>query len=180
MPNINESRVNNADIKSILKTAAANKNKPTGLSKYIKGLRKDKIDVNDLQQSWKDEGYPDDTRDITQLLLRHGFSGEEIKKVFSEVFGTYKKGDGEDEVDVTTSSPTILKIANYIKENNLQQEVVEFMKNEYGFAESSSFGQKLVVEDIRKIFSAIVQENRSERDALIKLEDKENLGRTKK
>ena len=63
--NINEVQINPADAKSVFRTAAELKNKPSGLGKIFKGLRKDKIDVNDLQQAWKDEGYPDDTDDLS-------------------------------------------------------------------------------------------------------------------
>lgn len=175
---LTESQINNSDIKAILQTAADTRNKPSGFGKLFKGLRKDKIDVADLHQAWKDSGFPDDTRDITALLLKHGFSQSDIKKVFSQVFGTYKKGDVE-EPDIPQQSPTMMKILQYAKKNNLVQELISFMEQEYGFKESVS-SEKLMIEDIRKLFTAMVQENRSERAELIKQEDRVHLGRTKK
>jgi hypothetical protein len=178
MKHINENQINTADVKAILKTAADQRNTPTGLSKYFKGLRKDKIDISDLQKAWASEGYPDDTRDIKALLLSHGFSDDEIKKVFAEVFGTEK--DDEAEPDVPGQSATLKKIVDYAAKNNLTQDLIAFMQKEYGFKESINYGDKLVVEDIRAIFTRIVQEERLGRAELIKQEDKSQLGRVRK
>lgn len=176
MKQLNEQQVNNADIKAILNKAAGSREKPGIVGRL---LRKDKIDVADLQKSWQEQGYPDDTRDIKALLLSHGFSEREIKKVFSEVFGTYDTGKSQ-EPDVPGQSPTLLKIVQYAKKNNLTQDLIQFMQQEFGFKESVSHQGKIVVEDIRRIFTAIVQEERSGRAELIKQEDKIKLGRTRK
>lgn len=176
--NIIEDQINTADVKAILKTAADQRNNPSGLKKYFKGLRKDKIDVADLQKAWASDGYPDDTRDIKALLLSHGFSDDEIRKVFGEVFGTTKSDDTEP--DVLGQSATIKKIVDYAKKNNLTQDLIAFMQKEYGFTESVNYSGKLVVEDIRAIFTRIVQEERLGRAELIKQEDKSQLGRVRK
>lgn len=173
-----ESQINNADIKAILQTAADKRNKPSGLGRVFKGLRKDKLSVDDLRQAWKEAGYPDDTRDIKKLLLGHGFSEDDIKKVFSQVFGVEKRGK-EEEPDVPKQSATINKIVQYAKKNNLTQDLIAFLEAEYGFKESVQV-DKLMIEDIRQLFTAIVQENRSGKDELIKQQDRVQLGRTKK
>lgn len=176
---LEESQINNADIKAILKTVADQRNNPTGFRKIFKGLRKDKIDVNDLQQAWKSEGYPDDLRDIKALLLGHGFSEAEIKKALTSVFGEQGIDREEGEPDVTTQSPVLLKMVKYIKKNNLTQDIIDFMAKEFDFTESLK-SQKIMIEDIRQVFSTIVHENRSNRDALISQQDSANLGRMKK
>jgi hypothetical protein len=175
---LTESQINNADIKAILQTAADKRNKPSGLGRVFKGLRKDKLSVDDLRQAWKEAGYPDDTRDIKKLLLGHGFSEDDIKKVFSQVFGVEKRGK-EEEPDVPKQSATINKIVQYAKKNNLTQDLIAFLEAEYGFKESVQT-DKLMIEDIRNLFTAIVQEQRSGKDELIKQQDRVQLGRTKK
>lgn len=175
---LEESQINNADIRAILNTAAEKRNKPSGLGKIFKGLRKDKISVDDLHQAWKKEGYPDDTRDIKALLLGHGFSEKEIKKVFSEVFGT-EKSSGKEEPDIPRQSETLLKIVKHAKNSGLTQDIIDFMSKEYGFKESFQI-DKIMIEDIKRVFTSIVQENRSGREALIQTQDRANLGRTKK
>lgn len=173
--NITEDQLNTADIKAILKTASSSRDKPLGLSRIFKGLRKDKIDLSDLQKAWASEGYPDDTRDIKAILLSHGFSESEIGKVFTEVFGSK---DGEP--DVPKQSATLSKVVQYAKKNGLTQDLIAFMQKEYGFTESFNSSGKLVVEDIREIFTRIVYEERLGRAELIKQQDKLQLGRFKK
>jgi len=175
---LTESEINKADIKAILQTASDTRNKPSGLGRVFKGLRKDKIDVNDLQQAWKEAGFPDDTRDIKKLLLGHGFSEDDIKKVFSQVFGTYKRGK-EEEPDIPQQSATMNKIVQYAKSNNLVPDLIAFLEDEYGFKESVQ-SDKMMIEDIRQLFTAIVKEERSGRAELIKKYDRDQLGRTKK
>jgi hypothetical protein len=177
--NITEDQINTADVKEILKKASDYRSNPRGLGKLFKGLRKEKIELSDLQKSWASEGYPDDTRDLTALLLSHGFSKKEIKKVFTEVFGSEDE-DGDGEPDVPQQSATLNKVVQYAKKNNLTQDLIAFMQKEYGFKESIDHGGKLVVEDIREIFTRIVHEERLGRAELIKQEDKLQLGRTKK
>jgi hypothetical protein len=177
--NITEDQLNTADIKAILKTASSSRDKPSGLSRIFKGLRKDKIDLSDLQKAWASEGYPDDTRDIKAILLSYGFSESEIRKVFIEVFGS-KGEDGDGEPDVPKQSATLNKIVQYAKKNGLTQDLIAFMQKEYGFTESFNPSGKLVVEDIREIFTRIVYEERLGRAELIKQQDKLQLGRFKK
>ncbi len=172
---LTESQLNTSDIKAVFKSASDSRNSPSGLGRFFKGLRKEKIDISDLQQAWKDEGYPDDTRDITKLLLGHGFSKKDVDKVFSAVFGT----NSDQEPDVPYQSATMLKIVQYAKANNIVAELISFMESEYGFRESTQ-NTKVMIEDVRRLFTAIVQEERTTRTELIKEQDKIFLGRTKK
>jgi len=174
---LHEAQLSSADAKDVFKKAGDLKNKPSGLGRIFKGLRKDKIDVSDLQKSWADEGYPDDTRDIYAILTNHGFNKKEINKVFSSVFG---KQRGSDEYAEPTQSPVIQKIAKYAKDNGIAEELKAFMASEYGFKESVESYGKAVVEDIREIFTAIVNEERSDRSILIRNYQQTSLGRTKK
>lgn len=177
MRDISESQINTADVKALFKDAVSMRNTPTGLGKVFKGLRKDTIDINDLQQAWKDDGFPDDITDIARILKDHGFSVSEVNKVFSNVLGG--SNDGE-EFDAPVASATIQKVADYINKKELTNEIIEFMKREYQFNESMFYPNKVVVEDIRQIFSAIVHEERSARTELIKKNDINQLGRGKK
>jgi len=177
MRNLNETEINKTDINALFRDAVSVRSTPTGLGRVFKGLRKDKIDINDLQQAWKDNGFPDDTADIENILKGHGFSKEEIRKVFSNVFG---KSDADTGFEDPISSSAVQKVADYIKKRGLTNEVVEFMRREYKFNESMSYPGKVVIEDVRRIFSEIVHEERSARNELIKSLDIIQLGRGKK
>ena len=184
--NILEAQINPADAKELFKSASDLRSKGSPLGKVFKGLKKDKIDSNELLKVWVEEGRPDDTRDIKQILKDHGFGDKEINKVFSQVFG--------DEEDEPIASPAIQKIVNYVKENGLADNLKTFMQKEFGeelglvkkgaLSKTIDIGKKawkkIVAEDIRKIFTEIVKEERSERIKLIKEKELEQLGRSKK
>lgn len=180
---LTEDQVNPADAKEVFKVASALRGTPTGLGKIFKGLRKDKIDVNDLQQAWKEAGFPDDTQDLMFILKDHGFSAEEVNKVFARVFGGDKK---ETEFDQPVASPTIQKIVDYAKKANIVEPLKVFMLREFpGEFEQQPqkrgwFREKAVVEEIRQIFTEIVKEERTERYNLIRQQEQKQLGRTKK
>lgn len=179
MRKISEARLNTADTKEIFKAAVNYRNTPTGLGKIFKGLRKDKIELTDLQQAWKDHSpnpFPDDTRDITAILLDHGFSEKEIKKVYNQVFGQ----DDSGETMEPEYSPAMQKLADYIVKNNMKDEMISFLEKNYQFKESVLYDGKLVVEDIRQIFTEIVHEERSGRSDRLRKLDKQLLGRTRK
>lgn len=179
MRKITEAEINRADVKSIFKTATDNRNSPSGLGKYIKSLRKPTIDVAELQKAWADAKYPDDTQDIESLLLAHGFSKSEIKKVFAQVFGE----DPDSETGHNAPPPaseTIMKLADFAKKNGLDKDLIAFMEQEYGFKESYQNHGKIMVEQIRDIFTKIVKEERSGRAELVKQHEQTQLGRSKK
>lgn len=190
--NLSESEINRADVKAILKGASDLRNTPSRASHIFKGLKKDKIDINDLQQAWKDDGFPDDTRDIYSILQKKfGFGDKEIKKVFAQVFGDHDAGDYEEPI----ASPAIQKIADYAKNNGFADQLIEFMKDEFGeelglvkspgmISKAIDAGKKLykkaVAEEVRQIFTAIIQEERINRSDLIRQQEQISLGRTKK
>lgn len=174
---LTESQINPADAKAVFKTASEIRTgKPSGFGRIFKGLRKDKVELSDLQKAWQSEGYPDDTRDISAILVNHGFDKKEINKVFSQVFG---KQDGSDGYDEPVASETIQRIAKYAKENGFAEELKSFLSKEFGFKESADYG-KAMVEDVRAIFTAIVNEERFGRQSLIKQQEQTYLGRSKK
>jgi hypothetical protein len=177
MNKIKEALLNPVDTKAIFKSAADFRNNPTGVARLFKGLKKDKIDVNDIMQEWLSQGRPDDTRDISKLLSKKfGFNDKEINKVFSKVFGQDKKtGKAEEPV----SSPAIKKIADYIRKNGLSDEIKTFMQEEFG-KELGISESKMMYEDIKRVFMHIVQEERSDRFELIKHLEQTQLGRIKK
>ena len=110
--NINEDQLNQPDVKAIFRYATDLRSKHTGAAKWFKGLRKPEIDINDLQQAWKEDGYSDDTRDIYHILHSHGFGDAEINKIFARVLGA---NDSDDEYEEPRANDAIMKIANYAK-----------------------------------------------------------------
>jgi len=175
MHNLNESQINSPDVKAIFKGATDLRNNPSGLGKMFKSLRKDKIELSDLQQSWKDDGFSDDTRDIKRILLSQGFSEKEIQKVFAEVFG---KSDTDAGYEEPVASPVINKIAEYAKKNGLTDSLIAFMEQEFG--KELGLGKKATTEDIRHIFTRILEEDRPNRYLLIKEQEKTQFGRKRK
>lgn len=183
--NITESLVSRGDVNAIFKKATELRSKPSGMAKLFKGLRKNTIDINDLQQAWKDEGFPDDTQDIMHILQDQGFGDKEIKKVFSSVFGDSKDEEGYAEPE---TSPAVLKIADYIKKKGMTNDIINFLERDYGELLGtkqrpgwfSRIKKKFTTEEIRHIFTEIVKEERSNRNNLMRAQEQQYLGRKKK
>ena len=175
MSKITEDQLNTSDVKAVFKAAAASRDKPSGLGKMFKRLQKDTVSVNDLQQAWKEDGFPDDLRDVERILKDHGFADKEIKKVFGQVFGEDENGDHND----ISSSPLIQQIADYAKDNGFAQELITFMEREFHMNESTYSG-KALIEQVRQVFTSITIEERTARPGLIKREEHIHLGRSKK
>jgi hypothetical protein len=168
MININEAQLTRADVKDIFKNAALKK----------------KIDINDLQTAWKDDGFPDDTRDIISILKRFGFGERAIEKILVSVFGKDKEG----EINEPVESVTIQKVADFAKRHGLTDDLRKFMEREFGeelglkkggFL-SKFFGRKAVSEEIRQIFTEIIKEERTNRLTLVREFEQERLGRARK
>jgi hypothetical protein len=170
---LNEGQINGADAKEVFKTAEEY-SKPRGLAKVFKGFRQPQITANDLQQAWKDAKFPDDSRDIAAILKDHGYDAKAIKAIFTKVFDAEATEVGGE------TSPVIQQIADYAKENGLADDLKVFLQKEYGFTESYGYEGKVMVEDIRQIFTSIVHEERRNRERLIREQDQTLLGRTKK
>jgi len=179
---IYESRINPADVKEIFKDATTLRNKPTGLGKIFKNLRKKEVGVDDLQNAWKEYGnrpeehYPLDTRDIRRILSNFGFDDKEINKVFGQVFGT--SGDDE-EYNEPTGTQNINRLIDYAKKNNLIDSMKQFLQDEFG-EELGISKDKAMYEEVNKIFTAIVQEERWARPLLLKQMEQSQLGRSRK
>lgn len=196
---LSEAQISPADVNAVFKDAYKLRNASmqgfkgafnSGLGKINKSLKKDKVDVNDLQQSWKDAGYPDDTRDISKVLKSHGFGESEITKIFSNTFGDMSHDDRN------VSSPAIAKIADYVKKHDLQDDLIAFMQQEFGEElgvttnrgilgkavdyGKTLFSRKATVEEVREIFTSIVNEERTERHILIRETELKLLGRNRR
>ena len=177
MNNVNETQLNPADAKGIFTAAAHLRNNPTGIKGIFKGLKKNKLDVNDLMQAWVAKGRPDDTRDIRSILSADfGFNDKEINKVFSAIFGQDKDSGKAKE---PTQSPIIQKLADYIKKNGMLDDIKSFMQAEFG-DELGIKESKMMYEEIRRVFMHIVQEERADRFELIRQIEQTQLGRMKK
>lgn len=190
--NVNEAVINRADAEALFKDAAYLRSKPTGMGKIFKGLGKDKIDVEDLRQAWANglsgdgtDGYSDDTNDIKRILLKFGYSEKEINKVFAQVFKT--SGDEYDDIsDAPAGSPAVQKIADLAKEYGLTKQLKDFLEQEFGEElglnqqKKGWFGKKAMSEDVKQIFTFMVQEERTERASLIRQQEQTQLGRTRK
>lgn len=178
MRKINEAEVSKHDLKAIFNIAADLRDKPQSKwDKFLRKSAKDKIEVSDLQQAWQEAGYPDDIRDIESILKDFGFDKKEINKVFASAFGAGEEGK---EYSSPLASLAITKIAEYAKEAGLTQDLIAFMQKTYGFNESQQFEGKAVVEDVRKIFTAIVQEERYALPEMKRQAEIKQLGRNKK
>lgn len=199
---VSESQINRPDVKAVLKGISSYRPSPSVMNK-IPGLRKDKITVADLQKAWADGDaekhipqFADDTRDIKYILSKKfGYGTGEIDKVFAQVFG--KGADGKPAEPA--QSPTIQKLADYAKTNGIDDAIIGFMKREFaselgikndinkdgmaykaGHAIGNMFKRKAVAEEVRDIFTAIVNEERSDQPILAKEFQQTHLGRTKK
>ncbi|HEY6436682.1 MAG TPA: hypothetical protein VIY47_08830 [Ignavibacteriaceae bacterium] len=146
-----------------------------------------------MQKAWRDAKFPSDTDDIYRILVKHGFSDKEIKRVFDQVLG----GDSQEQAKQAKQAnqkvtPAVKKIAAYIKKAGLTDDIKEFMREVFGeelgltkkpgmFDKVKKFfGKKAVAEDIRAIFTAIVKEERTGRVGLLRSYDRAHLGRNKK
>jgi len=174
--------------------------------KYAAKLSKESISIEDLRQAWKEAGYPSDTQEIGDILENFGFEENDVNRVFNEILGGYDV-EGDDKPRDEPPSPAIIKIAEYAKKNGLKDELIAFLQQNYGdeledepedepeeIADEpkkgmfgrmkdlgkSIFGRKATTEEVRQIFTAMLQEERSMRHILIKEQDKRDLGRQRK
>jgi hypothetical protein len=199
-----ESQINTPDVKAVLKGVSDLRANPSILGK-LPGLRKDKINISDLQKAWADGDtengipqYSDDTRDIKYILSRKfGYSSAEIDKVFAQVFGRGSGGQPEE----PAQSAAIQRFAEYSKKNGIDNEIIAFMQREFskelgldagndtksssishrvGNKIGSLFKRKAVAEEVRDIFTAIVNEERSDQPILARQFQQTHLGRIKK
>lgn len=183
---LSEAIINRADVNAIFKDAAYLKNKPSGLGKIFKGFRKDSVNVEDLRKAWADglepdgsDGYSNDTADIKRILHKFGFKDPEINKVFSKVFNSGSNDEaGDDEEANPVGSRLVQRVADMAKEKGIDKAIRSFLEQEFG--EELGINKKATYEDIRNIFTDILQEERSGRVELIKQEERLRLGRTKK
>lgn len=176
---INESDITQADAKALFNKAADLRNNP-GIMGRVPFFKKKSIDVNDLQQAWKNEGFPLDVRDIVLILKEFGFGDGEIKKVMAGIFGDSE--DDEEGYSTPGASDAIMKLVNYAKKAGIDKDIIAFMKKEYPqmCRESYEHIGNIVIEDVRKIFTAIVDEKRSALPELVKNEEYKSLGRNRK
>jgi len=183
--NLTEDQISKSDAKALFKTAADMRGNQ-GIKGKIPGLRKDKLDMGDLQKAWANAGFPDDTNDISAILKKQfGFSDREIEKVFDKVFGRESE---DEEHSIPAGIPQLQKIADYAKEHGLADEVIAFMQDnseELGLTKKPNFfqrhfGKKAVAEEVRQIFTEILSEQREDRPILIRQQEQTQLGRSKK
>lgn len=161
-------------------------------------LKKSNIDIDDLHKVWKAAHFPGDTDKIGRILYSQGFDGQTIDRVFSDVLGDEYESDNSDK-DNTKPSPALAKIIDYVKQNGYQKELIAFMQEKFGdeltaepeqekpgmFKRAANFGKKMfgrkvTTEEVRKIFTAILREERTERHRLIREIEQSQLGRSKK
>lgn len=181
---VQEAYVERNEAESILKTAAEINNN----SSYYQN----KIDLNDLRSAWAKAGYPDDTDDIKALLLKFGFDEETIDNAITQVVGSDDSGEETD-----SASQVIDKIASYIKKAGLTNDIIKFMQENFAndikdvetkqglFKRAANFGKNLfkrkaTTEDVRKIFTEILKEDRKDLSYLIKTDEMSRLGRNRK
>jgi hypothetical protein len=167
---------------------------------------KDNINLSDLQVAWKESSFSNDTTDLGHILYSFGFDTNEINKVFEQVLGDRDIKESEDLDEAKALSPALSNIADIVKKRGFQDEIIAFMEKEFPddikpkepkepkepdqekpgmFSKAVNFGKKMfrrkpTTEDIRQIFIAILNEDRTIRQRLIKEQDQKLLGRTRK
>ena len=100
-------------------------------------------------------------------------------------------------------SPAVQKIVDYIKSNGMQDEIIAYMEQKYGdeladkpaqeqpqqnqgfFSKAADIGKRMfrrkaTTEDVRQIFTSILEKERTGRHRLIREMEQTQLGRTKK
>ena len=97
--------------------------------------------------------------------------------------------------DEKKKAQAIQKIADYAKKTGISNQLIEFMKDEFGeelgiIKQQGTMGKvwdagkklykKAMAEEVRQIFTAIIQEERNDRVELIRQQDQIRLGRTRK
>ena len=155
-----------------------------------------KITIDQLQDAWKKAGYPEDTGAIAQILQQFGYDSDIITKVMDDVLGN--DDDNEDESSSTEqkTSQAVVKIAAYIKKAGLTDEITQFMQENFGaeltakpkqnmFQRAAAYGKnmfsrKATTEDVRRIFTAILREERTALPKIAKSIEYTKLGRNKK
>jgi hypothetical protein len=193
-PNLSEAIINRSDAEEVFKDAAYLRSKPTGLlGKMFKGHQKEKIDVEDLRQAWANglegdgsDGYSNDTNDIKRIMLKFGYDEKEINKVFAQVFKT-DDSEYDDTQDAPVASENVQKVADIAKKHGLTKSLRSFLEQEFakelGLEQEKKkgwFGKKATNEDIRQIFTTMIQEERTARIQLIRQEEQTQLGRQRK
>lgn len=171
--------ITNGEVKSVFKSASdyrsSQKTSMNPLSR-LSGLKKDKIEFNDLYSAWVKNGSPDDTDDIANMLKdQFGYSDKEVGKIFDNVFGKDQEPAGH----------VVSKLADYIKSNDLTDDVVAFIEKEYkdtlfNTKQGLFKRKKAVYEDIRRIFEMIKEEDRTARESVLKSHEQQSLGRSRK
>ena len=185
---VTESRIDKDEVSSIFRNAySIQGNSYSVKSSTRTKLNKDKLEIADLQQAWKEAGYPSDTSDLEHILSEFGFGSSEIDKIFTQVLGSSYGGDVESTESNTNTA--IDNIIEYITKNGMQDEIKSFMKQNFS-AEldppkkqgmfSKIFGRKAVAEEIREIFTSILTQERTTRNKLIQEQNIQLLGRRKK
>jgi hypothetical protein len=158
------------------------------------------IDMNTLRTAWKDAGYPDDSTDIIKILRNNGFSDRTIKSILdqelSDVDTDMDNGADSDADD--GKDQAVIKLANYIKKNNLSEPIIAYMRDSFGdelvdrvlkkpgmMQKMKNFGNKMLGrkvthENVRNIFAAALAEQREDLPLLIKQQDILKFGRARK
>jgi hypothetical protein len=164
----------------------------------------DKLNIDDLRKAWEQAGRPTDSGDISSILHKFGFSEDQIHRVFYEVWGDdYDGNDNESVIDEeqesSEPSQAVIKIAEYIKKHNLQDEIIAYMQQEFGdelnqqepaqqkgwIGKAMAFGKKMfgkktTTEEVRQIFTKILLHEQIELPMRIKEQQKKTFGRNKK
>lgn len=168
MPNF----FSNAEVKSIFRAAADQSKSKFSL------FNKKQVDYGDLFNAWSQEGSPTGEAEIRDFLKKFGFNDKSVNKVFTAVLGD-EGADG-------SRSAQVEELANYIIKNGYKDEIIQFIETNYKeqlFQQKGMFGRKkdkVVYEDIRRIFEMMAKEDRPELESLLKLQEQNSLGRSRK
>ena len=165
----------------------------TNISKLHSGSGK--LDLEDLKRAWQKASSPDSTDKIQQLLQHLGYDDISIEKSINAAMGPQSNSEeDEDETGENQATEAIKKIADYIKQVGLTNEIIEFLKTNFSnditpkpgmFQKMKNFGNKVfgrktTTEEIRRIFVNILKEDRKYLPEIHRLIEASNLGRSRK
>jgi hypothetical protein len=153
------------------------------------------LDIEDLKRAWQKAHSPDTVAEIKQLLQHLGYDDKSIDQaIYSSVGPQSDDDEEEDDSGQNQVDEAVKKIADYIKQAGITNEVVEFMQKH--FAEDISpkpgmfqkmknfgnkmFGRKATTEEIKRIFVNILKEDRKCLPEIQRLVEASNLGRSRK
>ena len=117
-PNIPESTVDMDSVKQILQKISREQSNVGGTSKTIT--------YQDLRNQWESARRPTDSLLLRKFLEKQGYDERVILNIFREF-----NVSGSSRQDQQTKEEILMKISNYIQQNNLKDSVISYLEQEF-------------------------------------------------